>query len=188
MKYEKLITIINVSCVIVCFVCIWVVWFQTLLDFKNDIFIQIFMSGLISFVCTGMLYSWILGPLINYVLRRRFYKYEDQIITLISFSQESKSTLRVVSVWDKTLSFDIQKDYILYFFNEHLRCNDSIELSEYQIKLLFEAIWGEEHTWTESTRNIHGLKNTRMYKHEFDSLMMMYAIDNLTELQKRIAP
>ncbi len=67
-------------------------------------------------------------------------------------------------------------------------CYISIWVCLYHFKHLYEAVWGEGYTWTASMCSTHGLKDTKMYKHEFDSLMMMYAIDNLTELQKRIAP
>ena len=143
-----------------------------------------FLVLLSSFLFTGMWYTiFQLHEVVNKIAGRFLIDYNEQVICLNHIISSRKRLVRLDNVWEKQTSESFEYDITLYYYNETLCIFQQLKLSLSQAKKLHTQMGGT--CFYETGEN--GLGRTRMLKHEFDTLLVMYAIDVLEELQQQIS-
>ena len=186
MKHKKKITIIcicvGVAIFLFVFCCIVLLtshiqpinFVQQIILFGGSFLISIFISRCVYFTFDRYIQS---------KLRRYFYAYEDQIVVLMQITAYPEKMMRIESLWDLTTVIEQHCKYMLTMENIHLDEIQEVELSEVQARDLCMKINKRFHVNTSQH-----FSDIKMYKHELDMMLMVGAIDTLTELQKRISP
>lgn len=177
MSTYKKICLINcailntVSLTICCVVCS-----LTQVGFWGLFWIYVF-GMMCSFTVWGIINC---GGYLNSIIGRRISQYCDQKIRLDTIYCKRTITMRLNSVWDKYTSDEYSYDIVLYYKNVTFQSFHALELTLSQARRLYTQL-GLKYFEDDG---VNRLGQKIMFKHEFDTLMIAYAIDMLTELQE----
>lgn len=177
--YEKICRIAFAIHNIVSLIICCVVWSLAALQ-SGDKGI-VFLLYVIVMIVSAMIWSIInYQGYLNNIIGRIISPYNDQKIRLDTIFCERTTTMRLNSVWDKSTTDEFSYNIVLYYKNVTFQSRHSLELTLSQAKRLYAQL-GLTYF---NDSGINKLGQKIMFKHEFDALMIAYAIDMLTELQE----
>lgn len=177
--YKKIVLITCVILNMVNLTICCVVWSLAALQGGHKV--MVFLIYVIGMVCSAVIWSIINNQgYLNNIIGRIISPYNDQKIRLDTIYCKRTITMRLNSVWDKSTSDEYSYDIVLYYKNVTFQSIHALELTLSQARRLYTQL-GLKYFEDDG---VNRLGQKIMFKHEFDTLMIAYAIDMLTELQE----